>query len=225
MKSPYIVVLLFCLAQIACRARYECLDCDAAPVEINVVIADMSGKPLTNKKVTAEGFRINQAAISDINGRVSLSFKWFSDPDAGQKAWRVSVAEANDSYKTLDFIEGPSYTPLQKYTINDTIKMDTLKTMSVRLKTNRSDVRSISVNADIRNDYSATVKKKVERTLGSFSVFTNTPQLDTTVQIKVFAKAAFQLSSSMYFGNNPLNTRRDTTIKAFANRDSVVFVF
>ena len=110
------------------------------------------------------------------------------------------------------------------FCLAQTACLDTLKTMSVRLKTNRSDVRSVSVNADIRNDYSATVKKKVDRALGSFSVFTNQPQLDTTVQIKVFAKAAFQLSSTLYFANN-LSTRRDTTIKAFANRDSVVFVF
>jgi hypothetical protein len=220
MKIQLVIIAILSLLIESCTC--ECCSCEGALFEANVVVVDMDGKPMVGKKIDiSPAYGIFR---TDKNGFLKFSSKWSAD---SYFSWKLSVADSSD-FKAVNFLESlTSYTPEnEKLTINDTIRIDALKRITIRLKTSKSNVDEmyLSVLRDSYLESSGKVSKAVKR---DFLTLTKSKlsQLDTTIQVEVYSKAAFKIQSSVRFKNPFSGISRDTVFKDFEKRDSVLFEF
>jgi hypothetical protein len=222
MKIQLIIIALLSLLVTSCKLDCECCGCEGALFEANVFVFDMDGKPMVGKKIDISGgygiFR------TDKNGFLKFTSKWSAD---SYIEWKLLIVDSSD-YKSVNFLKSPvTYTPVnEKVTIADTIRMDTLKRLTIRLKTSKSNVDRLflSVLRESDSDSYGKVSQAVKRDFITLYKSAS-PQLDTTIQIEVYSKAAFKIRSEMVFKNPVSVVNRNLNILNFEKRDSILFEF
>jgi hypothetical protein len=206
----------------------ECCACEGASGEIDLSVLDMDNKPITNVTVgpyiypngnnTYSFFK--QTYQTDAKGQIHFNYVF---PIDSYTDWTLAVGDFND-YKPVNFIKSPySYTPShKKITVIDTIRMDVLKPITLRFKSNRTDIKSLNINV-FRSNYPVSTNisrdfyfKTINRSSGVL--------LDTTIQVNAYSKAEFTISSRMNFSNAPLDVSKSKVINNYVRRDTV-FVF
>ena len=224
MKNRLFVAVFLSLSLSGClRLFEECPDCLSSAVDLTAVVVDMDNKPMQGivvnsqlpEKVSGGNF------VTDKQGQISLKFVW---PPNSSSSWSLKVEDKLD-LKTVNNLAG-SYAPTaEKITITDTIRIDTLKTIKIRLKTNRTDANGIGCTTS--TNYFATsqiFRKPIDRTFDYLNRTRQASPIDTVIQMRAYSKAAFRIRSSMTFVNTGFTGLRDTLIKDYGQRDSV-FVF
>jgi hypothetical protein len=250
-KYLFILSLPLFLLQSSCSDD-GCKDC-GIPVEATVILTDAKGQPLKNRQVSASGWTFTrQAKLTDDKGRVNFSFFWNQYNESGPAVWVIqSLEDAN--LKMVNLMVSPTAggNTSQKLTITDSIKMDSLTTFKVRVKTSRTDLTYLRLSAthegmkfsDLRDPISGIeyfsnpqtrvvnrtpyflISQKLERVFFLHEKATTTPQLDTTFQMKVFANTAFTVNCDIYYKTTPpTQSNLKRSISATASRDSVVLI-
>jgi hypothetical protein len=216
MVRALLIVLGCCLLFPSCECEY----CEGASVDINITVLDMDNKPLSGKGVDQKDYtRFSQTAQTNEKGEAKMAFIWPSDT---HRSWTLSVADATD-YKTVNYVKIPyDYTPARKrISLIDTIRMDVLRPITVRFKTNRTDAKDLIMDVYSLN---ALADKQTRTFHFSSLIRSPTTPLDTTIQVNVYAKAAFYIYGRMNFSNTPLDSSKDKLIPNYARRDTV-FLF
>jgi hypothetical protein len=220
MKIQLVIIAILSLLIESCQC--ECCSCEGALFEANVIVIDMDGKPIVSKKIDINA--ANGIFRTDKNGFLKFSSKWGAD---NYIAWKLSVEDSSD-FKAINFLESPiSYTPEnEKLTITDTIRMDVLKPITIRLKTSSNDIDRVFLSVTHNPDFKSygQVVKVARR---DFLTFTKSasPQLDTTIQVNIYSKAAFYISSNMTFKNPVSFLNRNVYFGDFEKRDTVLIEF
>jgi hypothetical protein len=251
-KYLFILSLFTILLQSSCSDA-GCTDC-GVPVEATVILTDVKGQILKNRQVSVSGWTLTrQAQLTDDKGRVQFSFFWNQYNESGPAIWAIqSLEDAN--WKMLNLMVSPTgggYTS-QKLTITDSIKMDSMATFKVRVKTARTDVTYLRLSAihegmkigpklndpisgtesfqnpqtrTIGNRSDFLIRQKLEQVFLLHEKATNTPQLDTTFQMRVFANTAFTVNCYMEYKTTPqTQSSLKRTVTATASRDSVMLI-
>jgi hypothetical protein len=220
MKIQLVIIAMLSLLNSSCEC--ECCSCEGALFEANVVVVDMDGKPMVGKKIDiSPAYGIFR---TDKNGFLKFSGKWGAD---SYFSWKISVGDSSDS-TAINFLTSPiSYTPEnEKVTITDTIRIDVLKPITIRLKTSSNNVDRIFLSVTHKpnsNSYGQVVQV-VKRDFLTFNKSAS-PQLDTTIQVNVYSKAAFYISSGMTFKNPVSFLNRNVYFENFEKRDTVLIEF
>jgi hypothetical protein len=203
----------------------ECCQCEGAIGDLDVRVLDMDNKPLKGILVSQKSYSSAlNAFITDDKGSIITRLTW--SPDS-RTDWSWAATDSF-GYKAVNYLESPySYTPEHKQiTIIDTIRMDVLTPITLRFKSNKADVKNLYINVskDDSQPYLKVSKPQKRDFYAKTFQFTSLSPIDTTIQVNVFSKAAFTISSSL-FGTNPQgNIYRSKTINNYARRDTV-FLF
>lgn len=224
------------------------------PVEATAIITDGKEQALKNRLVSASGYGLSRiTGLTDENGHVHFNFLWYVYNESGPAIWVIQPVE-DTIFKMVNLMVTPGDGGIggsSKLTIRDSLKMDSLTSFKVRVKTTRTDVNflSLSVLHEGMNPLPDPIKGyeywgNAERTphiIGQNSNFiirqkrkqvflehrktTNTPQLDTTFQMKVFANTPFTVDCYMTYKTAPMGSViLKRTISATASRDSVLLL-
>ncbi len=256
MKSSNFRYLLFAsslLLMSACSfldSDYGC--CREVPIAATVTVTDLKGNALKNRDVSLSGYRIYSKRVqkTDEKGQTQFDFYWYGN-NSGCAIWAIQAVE-NTDFKMVNLMLAPNCGgPNEgKVTLRDSIRMDSLKTMTIRVKTPRSDLNSLSliVARDVGitplneafngSDYPSyveynynngqygnpKVRQEIRQTFLEHRKPTNTPMLDTTFQVKVFANVAFKVTSGVNFTTEPKYLTRSVSVSATASRDSVLLI-
>ena len=220
MKIKLIIVALLSLLFASCEC--ECCSCEGALFEANVFVVDMDGKPIVGKKINIlAGYGIFR---TDKNGFLKFSGKWSADSNS---SWKLSVEDSSD-FRAINYLESPiSYTPEnEKVTITDTIRIDVLKPITIRLKTSSNNVDRIFLSVSHKSESNSygNVVQVVKRDFLTLNK-SATPQLDTTIQVNVYSKAAFYIESEMTFENPFSFLNQKVYFGNFEKRDTVLLQF
>jgi hypothetical protein len=179
-------------------------------------------KPIVGKKININA--ANGIFRTDKNGFLKFSSKWSAD---SYSAWKLSVEDSSD-FRAINYLESPiSYTPEnEKVTITDTIRIDVLKPITIRLKTssNNADRIFLSVTHKPNSTSYGQVVQVVKRDFLTFNKSAS-PQLDTTIQVNVYSKAALYIQSGMTFKNPVSFLNRNVYFENFEKRDTVLIEF
>jgi hypothetical protein len=248
----FILSLFTILLQSSC-SEADCTDC-GEPVEATVILTDAKGQTLKNRQVSVSGWLMTrQTQSTDDKGRAHFNFFGAGFNESGPAVWVIqSLEDAN--WKMVNLMVSPTggggTSP--KLTITDSIKMDSLTTFKVRVKTSRTDVtylrlsvlhEGMKIGPKLSDPINGTeyFQNPQTRAVGNISYFlirqnlervfllhekaTSTPQLDTTFQMSVFANTAFTVNCNMYYKTTP-TTQSDLkrTVSATASRDSVLLI-
>lgn len=250
--KQYLFILSVCFLHASCSDA-DCTDC-GVPVEATVILTDAKGQALKNRQVSASGWTFRrQAKLTDDKGHAYFSFFWNQYNESGPAIWAIQSLEDAD-FKMVNLMVSPTGggNTGNKITVTDTIKMDSLTTFKVRVKTSRTDLTYMRLSAihegmkmgpNLRDPISGTeylqnaqtrlvgqnsfflISQKLERVFLLHEKTTTTPQLDTTFQMKVFANTAFTVTCDMYYKTTPpSDSRKKQTISATASRDSVLLL-
>jgi hypothetical protein len=220
MKIQLVIIAILSLLIESCQC--ECCSCEGALFEANVIVIDMDGKPIVGKKININA--ANGIFRTDKNGFLKFSSKWSAD---SYSAWKLSVEDSSD-FRAINYLESPiSYTPEnEKVTITDTIRIDVLKPITIRLKTssNNADRIFLSVTHKPNSTSYGQVVQVVKRDFLTFNKSAS-PQLDTTIQVNVYSKAALYIQSGMTFKNPVSFLNRNVYFENFEKRDTVLIEF
>ena len=224
MKNRLFVAVFLCLSLLGCSSPFEeCPNCLSSAVDITAVVVDMDNKPMqgivvNSKLPDALG---SSNLFTDKQGQISLKFVWSRNSSS---SWSLKVEDKLD-LKTVNYLAGPYLPTAEKITITDTIRIDTLKTIKIRLKTNRTDANGIGCTTSAGYlSTSQIFRTPIARTFDFLNRTRQASPIDTVIQMRVYSKAAFRISRSMTFVNTGFTGWRDTLIKDYGQRDSV-FVF
>ncbi len=225
MKNLILIVLFFlCLSVSSCFfLDCECCGCEGGIFEAQVAVVDMDNKPIKDIAVGSKwqySLTISRVSTNE-QGQAAFKINW--GPDVSTSLTLAATDGAG--YKAVNYLEGPyRYTPEHKViTFIDTIKMDVLRPISIRLSTKRTDVKNVALFVE-RNDYpylTSQYKKVERRSFITLNNATNTPQLDTTIQVNVYSKASFNIYGRLSFKNAPVDSSYGIFVPDYANRDSV----
>jgi hypothetical protein len=115
----------------------------------------------------------------------------------------------------------------KRMSIKSSMKMMSLSFITVRFKSNRTDITRLYIN--ILQDQSYSSPSKVSIPIKRV-FYTNTINyavsvpIDTTIQVNAYAKAGFSISSSVTIKAQPSSIGRILILKDYAKRDEV-FLF
>ena len=215
MKNLLALLGSFCLLFIACDS--ECNGCESLLFEANVVVVDISGKPIVGKKVFVTG-RATANLVTDKNGRIKFNDVW-STSNFGS-SWKLFLEES-DSLRSINYLEPTNFNnENEKFTINDTIKVDSLKLITVRLRSSKTTLTNLYLSAFV--DKSGVYNAIIQPTKRDFIRFNNKipkSQLDTTIQFKAYSKMGFTIQGGVGF-NAVDNSGKTIFVKDFEKRDS-----
>ncbi len=216
----------FCLLFSSCG---ECESCEGAAGEIYLTVLDMDNKPISGvivgphvyaNGITSRSF-LTQTLKTDEKGQVHTTYVF---PVDSYTDWTLAVKDIND-LKAVNYIKSPyNYTPKnKKITTIDTIRMDVLKPLTVRIKSNKPNIQNFYLNVSM-TDYP--IQTKINRNFYSQSpkISSGIP-LDTTIQIPAaYAKAELNITAGLQFANQTLNVYQTKSLGNYARRDTV-FLF
>lgn len=246
LKASTILPVLI-IALITACGPYDCLDC-GNPVDADVVLMDAKGNPLKNRELFVSGSVYEQTQTTDENGHAHFEFFWSPAIKDAHSCWAIQAKE--DQLIMVNLILSPNVNGRYsegKYLVRDTIIMDSLTKFKIRVKTSRNDLKGLyfKVGNDglwpldnpfycplsgpyglpqsgTNLDYS--VRQPLKREFLTRNFFTNTPQLDTTINLKVYANTAFQVDCNVGYWGEPKSEKKNITIDATASRDSVLLI-
>ncbi|MDZ7877627.1 MAG: hypothetical protein U5L45_08150 [Saprospiraceae bacterium] len=245
---------LFFLIIFGAFASCVALD-NASPVEAAVTLVDFKGQPLKNRVVFVEGYgTIRKEQLTDDKGQTQLNFNWDGYNESGTSVWAIQAVE-DTSFKMTNLLFSPNggHGNSRKYTIADTIRMDTLRPLKIRVKTNRTDLEYLrlqvsyeGIGLDRLKSYGGFystgtqtipvyrdspswssyywIKQPVNRSFVNHGKTTTTPQLDTTFQTRVFAHTNFKILCLILYKNTPKENIKELTFNPTVSRDSVLLL-
>lgn len=202
----------------------ECCACEGAAGEVDLTVLDMDNKPISGVTVgpyvypfgnnTYNFFK--QTYQTDAKGQVHINYVFPTDSYAN---WTLAVADGTD-LKAVNYVKSPyNYTPEhKKVTLIDTIRMDVLKPIMVRFKSNKTGFKSIGLHI-FWEDYA--VETKIKRNFYWQSLKIASMPLDTIVQVPAYAKAELNIAGSLEFANSALDLHRIKKLANYARRDTV----
>ncbi len=204
----------------------ECCGCEGAAGEIDLTVLDMDNKPISGvtlgpytyqNGVTARSF-LNQTYLTDAKGQIHVNYVF---PIDSYTDWTLAATDFND-FKAINYVKSPySYTPEhKKITTIDTIRMDVVKPMTLRFKSNKTDVQGLFLRVYV-DDYLTYIKVKRD------FYYNITPHLlgtalDTTIQVNAYSKAELYISAGLRFQNSTLNVYQSKKLDNYERRDSVI---
>lgn len=155
--------------------------------------------------------------ITDGNGQVVLRYSLDTD-DAQQFA--TVFASEDDALRTVSVItHQTNSTKTDVVKKSGTIQMDSLVPFTLRLKTDRVDVRGLNVFMASGQIFSSIQNTtNIQRTFTNVFSMTNTPKLDTLITTKVYSKAEFSFISSLSLANSPYSISKGI-VKFERNQD------
>ena len=126
---------------------FSCFICchhEKAKLEVIVYLKDMYGNPIANRWTYLSGYLSARDSLqTDKDGRVAYNTIWSLYNDSGDIDW--SLAPKKDKkYTPVNFVF-PTRMSEKEISITDTIKMDTLKNIKIRLKSLRNDLVEYSI--------------------------------------------------------------------------------
>lgn len=220
---------------------FACFTNPKAKVEAVVFLKDMSGKPLANRWLFLSGYVAkSDSAQTDKDGRVAFNTLWFLGNDSGKTDWSIAPKRDNKLIP-VDFIF-PPFIDEKAVSITDTIKMDSLRDIKIRLKSLRTDLSGYEVvvgNTGYVPGYSAgnqpreysdsfipfpSVHNEVKVNYGvTFKISYSgiTTSLDTVINIKAFSKAGFGIFMYAYYKNNS-DIRKEIIFKENQDRNGTI---
>ena len=222
MKIQWFTYLIYGLFIASCQVESN------NTLDINGVLLDMDGKPLSGFNIDQKrGGTVFHTFKTDNKGQFNGHFSWNSDEAL---VWSLSISDTI-GYKAVNYLESTNpYVPhAAKIAVVDTLRMDVLKPITLHIKTNRSDIRSLQVSVSGGN-YSvyslaySHISKPQKRVFLNTYKLSSTPQLDTTIVIQAYSKAGFDITSTLYFKNDPLVISKSMEVLNYAKRDTV-FLF
>lgn len=213
-------------------------------VDATVTLTDVNGKVLRNKILFVEGYGIGRSEkVTDEKGLAHFDFYWNTYNESGAALWAIQ-AEEESNFKMVNLVFSPSGNNGTKSTIIDTIKMDSLRAFKIRVKVSRTDL--IALNLAVKHEGMDTlpkifsggsaisgtqssrggykVRQELKRVFLNHSQNTNTPQLDTTFQLNVYAHAYFDINCNVQFKTNPTSSNQKYTISETYPRDSIFLI-
>ena len=136
MKKIILISIIF--------ACFICCNHQKAKLEVIVYLKDMYGNPIANRWTYLSGYLSARDSLqTDKDGRVAYNTIWFLYNDSGDIDW--SLAPKKDKkYTPVNFVF-PTRMSEKEISITDTIKMDTLKNIKIRLKSLRNDLTKYSI--------------------------------------------------------------------------------
>ena len=188
------IITAFCLGILGCDIPAPTV---TQSFETTVQVVDMNGKPIPNRKVLLlvnlsnwySNFDTNTISnlgfgreTTDANGHVKFNYKLSSD-DIVQVA--NIIAKDDTLYKAVTMV---SHNVLSNK--NESlkpefmIKMDTLKAFKIRMKCDKTDMKSMYISVESR--LSSNESSIIDR---NFVRFLTETSKDTTFSVRVFSKA------------------------------------
>lgn len=220
MKYALLVVASLCLLFESCYC--ECCACEGAAGEIYLTVLDMDNKPIKN--VTVGPYLpysfIKGRFQTDEKGQVKMNYVF---PIDASVSWSLAATDEND-YKAVDYIESPySYTPEhKKITSIDTIRMDVLKPITLRFKSNKTGIKSLYLRV-YEGSYPNYKKIKRDFYLQTIPLSATMP-LDTTIQVSAYSKAEITILTGLEFGLSTPTQYQNRKLSDYEQRDAV-FLF
>jgi hypothetical protein len=224
MKIIFSVTFCLFLSLSSCLIRDN-----SQPFEMTATVLDMSGKPIKDREVRVfvrtqpfSGLIFNDEqthafGVTDEKGQVVL--KYSLDIDDTQQFATV-FANEDDVFRTVSVItHSSSGNKTDVVKKSGTIQMDSLVPFTLRLKTDRVDVRGLNIFMTSGQIFSSVQNTtNIQRTFTNVFSTTNTPKLDTLITTKVYSKAEFSFISSLSLANSPYSISKGI-VKFERNQD------
>ncbi len=226
--------LALLLLMVGCRYTSE-NQCGAPydmPTYVEVLVTDFNGKPLPNKVVQTAGSASKDIETTDVNGFAKAHFLWldgcFSDYC---EFWSLSASDDYNMVATNVVLSPTSSTPKGNVsvTIKETIKMDSLINISLRLKSERTDIDHVELTVyaaghkttDCYTDKATS--QPMYHDFGKLYITTPTSRLDTVVSIKAYKTFTFGITARLYTKASTFSYDKNLRISTFEARDTILF--
>jgi Macroglobulin domain MG4 len=205
------------------------------PLETTVQVVDMDGKPVANRTVRItkpklnssifiDSTQVKQELVTNSEGKAIFNYN-LSISDSNQDFVQF-FAKDDNTWKAITFVELSLSNNKQSKIIKNEIqvKMDSLKSLKIRLSSNRNDLISYSISANLRSGEFPQDRNTIERNIDFFNRDRVPSSIDTTFTIKIFSKHSFSISASLGYISEPKIWPYRTIFTDKMNRDSIYWI-
>ena len=235
-KNTFLISIIFTF--------FICCNNQKTKLEATVYLKDMNGNPIADRWTYSVGYlKVKDSMKTDKDGRTSINTIWYQYFDDENTFWSLAPKKDN-KYIPVNFVFPPNVEE-KEISITDTMKMDTLKDIKIRLKSLRNDL--IKYNIAIgRSGYipSKLVYGGIKPTTFSDEFFpaptvhnsikvnygivfgkyksANLPSQDTVINVKAYSKAAFSIVIRPYYVGNLLLPDKELIVKENQDRNGTI---
>jgi hypothetical protein len=245
----HLLIFLFSLMVLFTTCITGCKSNSSRKFQADCIVVDMDGKPIIDRKVELLVFANDSRELD--NAKISFGYVRIitKPPRQTQTTDNLGVAhfdvdeeiigdftpvfgfvpQDDTEFKAINYlvIDNPATSsfdqPRNKRDFKETLRMDKIKPLTIRLKASRNDIVSCVINTEYQDIKSNSLTHDLKRNIVSFTKTQTAMGLDTTFTVPAFVKQTFKIKTVMTSANGEFFISYDI-VDAGVNRDSVLLI-